>query len=162
MQNNESTLLAQAIGLGAIAGMRSMAAPALVSHHLAHDHSESLGRPFSLVGSPTVATLLKFPALGEMVLDKLPIVPSRIELPPLLGRIGSGALVGATLYRTHGRNLLVGALVGGLAALASTYLIYHLRRVAGERLNVPDGVLGAVEDAVVLGGGLAFLKQAAR
>jgi uncharacterized membrane protein len=162
MQNNESTLLAQAIGLGAIAGMRSMAAPALVSHHLAHDHDESLGRPFSLVGSPTVATLLKFPALGEMVLDKLPIVPSRIELPPLLGRIGSGALVGATLYKTHGRNLLVGALVGGLAALASTYLIYHIRRVAGERLPVPDGVLGAVEDAVVLGGGFAFLKQAAR
>lgn len=160
MTSSNRTTLTQAIGLGVLAGMRSMAAPAIVSRRLAQEgHSDSLGLPFNLLASSRAATLLLLPALGEMVADKLPMTPARIELPPLLGRIGSGALVGAAIYRARKQNLLVGLLVGALSALVSTYITYYLRRTLGEQFDIPDFALAIAEDALVVAGGLALLRS---
>ena len=67
----------QAASLGVIAGMRSMAAPALVSDYLARSQSPSQGRsPLRWLGTTKVAAITKLLAAGEIVGDKLSMEPT--------------------------------------------------------------------------------------
>jgi uncharacterized membrane protein len=59
--------------------------------------------------------------VGELVGDKLPTTPSRIQQPQLTGRIAAGVLAGGLLARQHGRSLVLPAIVAGAAALAASY-----------------------------------------
>ena len=86
-----------AVGFATLAGLRSMSAPAFLSHLLTHQPTSGLdGSPLRLLQKPLVATGLKLMAAGEMVADKLPGMPDRTAPSVLLGRLLSGALVGAT------------------------------------------------------------------
>ncbi len=137
-----------------------MAAPALVSHHLSHAPSEALSAsPLRWLGTPKAATLFKVLALGEIGGDKLPFTPSRIAPGPLFGRILSGGLSGAGLCAADGKSLQTGAVIGALGAVAGAYAFYHLRRSLGQKLPVPDPVLGAVEDVLAYGGGWKVLQD---
>lgn len=148
----------KAICMGVVAGMRSMAAPAFTSHYLARKESKELAdSPFGLMGSPRVAQALKIAAVGEMVADKLPVIPDRIAPGPLVARILSGALCGASLCTAEGKRASVGAICGGLSAVASAYAFYHLRREIGESVALPDTALGLSEDALVICTGLSVL-----
>jgi uncharacterized membrane protein len=73
-------------------------------------------RPFSLLATRRVATMLLAAAAGEVVADKLPFIPPRTSRGPLLGRITFGALVGVTAFAADDEPIPVGALVGGLTA----------------------------------------------
>ena len=97
------------------------------------------------LGGPRVRIAILAGAAGELVIDKLPFVPPRIEPPQLAGRMGAGALAG---HRVAGPQ---GAAAGAVAALGSAFATYHARRMLAERLPVPDPVLGAAEDALALG-----------
>lgn len=150
----------KAICVGVIAGMRSMSAPAFTNAYLARQRSPELANSaLSLLGSRRVATALKVAAAGEMIADKLPIIPDRISPGPLVARALSGALCGAALCRAEGRSLEGGAIAGGLSAIVSTYALYHLRRKIGEARVVPDVALGFAEDAIVIGSGLSLLSH---
>jgi len=147
------------IGMGMIAGMRSMAAPAIVSDYLAQRPWRGLiGLPFSLLSVRKISQVLKLFALGEMIGDKIPGVPHRISFPALLGRGLSGIVVGATVGAVRGNNRNISAIAGGLAAIAAAYGSYHLRIAASKHLQVPDPVIGAVEDALVIGSGIGLLE----
>lgn len=150
----------KAICIGIIAGMRSMSAPAIVSNSLAAQHSQTLDdSSLKFMGSEKVAKVFTVAAMGEMVADKLPIIPARIEPGPLTGRIISGALCGATICTAEGESAKVGAIVGGLSALASAYAFYHLRRKIAETKVVTDIVIGLSEDALVIGGSSMILNE---
>lgn len=150
----------QSACLGVVAGMRSMAAPALVSDHLERTQPEALAAsPLRWLGTPKAATIFKVLALGEIGGDKLPMTPSRIAPGPLFGRILSGGLSGAVLCAADGKRLEAGAIIGALGAIAGAYGFYHLRRTLGQKLPVPDPALGAAEDALAFGGGWAVLRQ---
>lgn len=87
-------------------------------------------------------------ALGELVVDKLPVVPSRIERAPLVGRIGFGAAAGALTAKEAGATWATGAAAGAGAALVGAYVGF-LGRTSGARLSgLPDPVLALVEDAL--------------
>ena len=147
----------KAIGMGVVAGMRSMAAPALVSERLANAGGEPLrDSPLHFLAEPGVAAGLKTLATVEMVADKTPWIPNRTSPPALAGRILAGALVGAALCSRKDYQPEVGALLGAAGAVASTYAMFHLRRDLGEPLNIPDVVLAVAEDFAVcnLGGRL--------
>lgn len=149
----------QTVGLGALAGFRSMTAPALLSSNLLTYHPRALaGSPLRLLQKPLVAHGLKLLAAGEAVGDKLPQAPDRIDATPLLGRAAAGALVGATLYRINHDNQWRGALLGGLAAVAGTYLSFFLRKKATEESGLPGALVGGLEDLLTLGSGLALTK----
>lgn len=160
--NRSVTTLAYAAGLGAIAGMRSMAAPALLSRRLARRQRpwDALRkRPVAvrLLASRRSATVLTVLAAGELVADKLPFVPARTELPSLIGRASSGALCGAAVAARRGGSQPLAAAVGAAAAVGMAHLAYRLRKRAGETTGAPDTVFALAEDAVVLtaGGRLA-------
>ena len=149
----------QTVGLGAVAGLRSMTAPALLSSNLLTYHPHALdGSPLRWLKKPLVAHGLKLLAASEMTADKLPQMPARIVPISLVGRAAAGALVGATLYKINHDKQLTGTLVGALAAVGATYAGYFLRKKATEGSGLSSGVVGGLEDALTLGIGLALSK----
>jgi uncharacterized membrane protein len=157
---DDSYLVWRTLGLGAISGMRSMAAPATLSRAVERGDVDGLeNTPFAAFGSPGVSTMLRMFEIGEMFVDKLPVmVPSRTSPSPLLGRAASGAIAGAALFASGGRRIATGGVLGGASALAAAYATERLRRQLAERLGVPDLVVALSEDAIVLFGGARLLR----
>ena len=147
----------ETLALGAIAGLRSMAAPALLSRAVRHGNLKAPN--LSALGSPKVSTTLTMLMIGEMIGDKTPFAPSRTSAPALLGRLLSGALVGATLFASEGRNRNSGAILGALCAAAAAYGGERLRAATAQNLQLPDLILAGLEDRVVLSVGKSVLQR---
>lgn len=161
MRNERTEMLNtyfQAACLGVIAGMRSMGAPALVSDYLTRTQPPALEQsPLHWLGTAKAANVTKFLAVGEIIGDKLPMTPSRVAPAPLFARMVSGGLSGAALCLAGGKRTDVGAVIGVAAAVAGAYGFYHLRRTLGQKMPVPDPVLGAAEDGLAYGVGWKVL-----
>jgi uncharacterized membrane protein len=97
--------------------------------------------------------------LGELVGDKLPKAPGRTSLPPLLGRVVSGAVVGAAVFASEGRRTTTGMALGSTAAIAAAFAGERLRALAVEKTGLPDPVVALAEDATVLLVGLRSLRD---
>ena len=150
----------ETIGLAATAGIRSMAAPALLSKAVGRgDVGNLAGTPFAALGSGRVPALLEALMIGEMAGDKTPFIPARTSAGPVFGRALSGAIVGAALSASGGRGGASGALVGVLSALAGVYAIDRLRSGATQELGVPDRIFGLLEDGLVLSVGNRLLRR---
>lgn len=149
----------KALGLGIVAGMRSMTPPALIAHELRRTGSRELDEsPLRFLTTAQAAEVTRILAAGEIMADKTPWIPDRISPPGLVGRGVSGALAGAALCSGDGNEEpVVGAVVGAAAALASAFAAYHLRKRLGEA-GIPDPVLAAAEDVLAVGGGLLILR----
>jgi uncharacterized membrane protein len=156
---DDSNLVWRALGLGAIAGVRSMAAPAALSRAVERGDVGGLEQtPFAALGSRRVSRALMLFAIGEMIVDKLPVAPSRTSPPPLLGRAVSGAFVGAALVVSDGRRAAVGGALGAVSALMGAYVGERLRLLGAERLGIPDPIVALLEDGVVLFGAARLLR----
>lgn len=150
----------QAISLGIIAGMRSMAAPAISSKILSTHHSKALeNSPLNFIQSKTTANVLSALALGEFIGDKLPNAPDRTIPPALIGRCLSGALAGAGIYKAGGGNLYLGAMLGGLSACASTFASFYLRKNLVRHTRIIDSIVGTIEDTIVMGGAIEIAES---
>ncbi|AIZ62527.1 hypothetical protein PK28_00330 [Hymenobacter sp. DG25B] len=148
------------MGMGVIAGMRSMSAPALLSGALREQPSGRLAHSkFSWLQNGAVSAGLKALAGAEMVGDKLPTMPNRTEPVSVVGRTLSGALVGAALYKLNRQKLLRGAAVGGLGALAGTFGAFALRKLADNSGTTKEPWTGFIEDALVVAGGKSLLHN---
>ena len=147
------------MGFATLAGMRSMSAPAFLSHYLSRQpHAGLAGSPLRFLQKPIAANVLKVLAAGEIMADKLPMMPDRIAPPALLGRLLSGALVGAVWYKSRRGSALGGGLLGGLVAVASTFVSYALRTGISKQSGVPGALVGVGEDALVVAGGAALVR----
>ena len=147
--------LASAATLGWVAGMRSMTAPALASDALTGAHTF----PARQLAHPLVRRGLAVAALGELVADKLPMTPSRTSPPALIGRLGSGVVVGAAIAAARGDSRVVAALVGGAMAVASSFLMESLRAETGRHTETPDPVVAVGEDALAVALGSLAARQ---
>ncbi|AKQ69841.1 hypothetical protein A176_006753 [Myxococcus hansupus] len=141
-----------ALGMGILAGMRSMSAPTLASRWLATTQPPPEDRLARAMAHPWAPRVLGLLAVGELIGDKLPMAPARVMVVPLTGRMLSGALAAASVTpeRQRGRRLAVAAL-GAVAALASSWAFYALRRTATKKLGVPDVAVALTEDALLAG-----------
>lgn len=146
-------VLTRAAALGVVAGMRSLAAPAALSRHIAHEPVVPHGVLDDLLSRPAAPRILGLASATEHLADKLPFVPARTEPGPLAGRIAAGALCGAVIARRSDESAVAGAVVGGLAAAAATFAFYHLRRALTTDAGLPDVAVAIAEDmaAVALG-----------
>ncbi len=149
----------RAIGLGAISGLRSMSGPAFVSLAASHGKLNLEGTHLAFLGSSRLSKVLVLMELGELVVDKLPQTPSRTELPSLLGRAASGALVGAAVFVSDGRRATTGAALGSTAAIVAAFAGERLRALAVEKIALPDLVAALAGDATVLIVGLRSLRH---
>ena len=95
--SSDLALALSAFGIGIVAGLRSMTAPATVSW-AAHLHRLDLhDSRLALLGSTIVVYTISVLGLGELIADKLPFVPNRTRPLPLAFRVLSGAVCGAAL-----------------------------------------------------------------
>lgn len=151
-----------AAGVGALAGMRSVAAPALLSRELGRGRVRvGRGAAARFFSAPITSRTLGLLAAGEMAADKAPWIPARIDPVPLAGRALLGALGGALVASRLGGASSTAAILGGATAVGVATAMYALRRLARRRLPVPDTVLGLLEDGLVFALG-ARLRSALR
>jgi len=147
----------QAITLGALSGMRSVAGPAIASHILSNRVSYKFSKtPLAFMQTKNVAGTLKVFAAAEFVADKMPFAPNRTDAPGLVVRVLAGSLAGASVYRVNNGNRFIGAVLGGAAALASTFGSFYLRRVIVKKTKIADPLIGAMEDVLVAGAALSL------
>ena len=146
-------------GLGAIAGMRTTIAPAVVSHYLSKNPKSALAKSkLAFMQSPTAAVVTKALSLAEMTTDKLPGTSDRIILPQTLPRVLSGALVGAVIFQASKQKITNGILIGGAAALVATFASFYIRKYLSKVPYVKDPLLGAAEDYVAVSSGASLMK----
>jgi len=150
--------VSKALGLGAISGLRSLSGPAFVSRAASRGRLDLEETPLAFLGSPRLAKLLALMELGELVGDKLPRTPSRTALPPLLGRVVSGAVVGAAVLVSDDRRAATGAVLGSTAAIVAAFAGERLRAQIVERSELPDPVIALAGDAIVLLVGFSSLR----
>ena len=115
--------------LGFVAGQRSVMPLALLSAHLQPSRAGLADRGWAVdvLASPWGAVSLGVAAVGEVVADKLPIIPSRLDPLPLAGRVVLGGTAGALQSLAEGRASDIGALAASLGALVGSVVGYQLR-----------------------------------
>ncbi len=150
----------RAFEIGLIAGMRAMAAPALLSHKLVRTiPTKQPQTPLHYAAQPTTSLALKVLAGGEIIADKIPHGPNRTSSPQFITRVASGATCGALVSEVEGHAAPLGAIAGGLGAVVSTLLFFNLRRWLDHDLGLPDAVGALAEDALVIGAGWSIVNS---
>ena len=154
-----NTALALAFGIGVIAGLRAMTAPAVVTWAADLRWINLAGTHLSFMGSIPAVAIFTLAAVAELVNDKLPKTPPRTAPPSFMARIVMGGLAAATLSVGGGASWLVGAVLGVIGAVVGTYAGYHLRKAIVAGLHSPDFVIALIEDVVAIGGGLFLASR---
>lgn len=137
--------IARAAHLGAPAGIRSMLPLAAVTRAGEAgliDSPRTLALRLAL--TPSVARACAVMAAGEIVADKLPVLPRRTQALPLLGR-GGLACIAALVAGARSAE----AATAALAAVGTALVTYRVRR-AVVSYGLPDPVAGAMEDVLAL------------
>lgn len=150
-------LLLSAFFIGAIAGLRTMTAPAFVAWAARVGRLRLDGTLLSFLGLPVTPWVFTALALGELVADKLPSTPGRTRPGPFVARIVSGAMSGGAITAGSGGPLAVGAVLGAIGAVSGTLAGYNARVRLVPALQVPDSVVALVEDLVAVGGALLIV-----
>jgi len=148
---------ATAATIGAVAGLRCLTAPALLGYFASRENAGELKN--NLLSSPKVAAVVGALAIGELIGDKLPSTPNRTEPTGLIARIVSGAFVGGSICAARKKNVLTGAALGAVAAVAAAYAGQNIRREICDETGIPTAALGAVEDGIAISVGINALKN---
>jgi uncharacterized membrane protein len=75
-----------------VAGLRAFAAPAVLTWAAKRGWIRLGNSPFATIISATAAKRITDFAVSELIADKLPFTPSRLNAAPLASRIVSGAI----------------------------------------------------------------------
>jgi uncharacterized membrane protein len=152
-------VFAFALGIGIVAGLRSLTAPAAVSW-AAHLGWLSLrGSPVAFIGSTVAVVILSLAAIVEFVADLLPKTPNRTAPVGLIARIVTGALSGTCICAAATGPMLVGAVLGAIGAVIGAFAGYQVRTRLVNALGVKDAVIGISEDLVAIGLAYFFVSR---
>ena len=143
-------LFALAIGIGIVAGLRAMTAPAAVSWAAHLGWLNLHGTPLSFMGSAIAVAIFTIGAIGELINDQLPKTPPRTVPPQFIVRIVMGGLCGACLYLSAGASALIGALLGAIGAVIGTLGGYQARKGLVKGLAVKDILVAIPEDLIAI------------
>lgn len=145
----------RSVALGLVTGMRSQLPTALLAWRQSRgDLPEGVAGPARFFNRRGAVPLTALTAIGELIGDKLPKTPSRLEEGSFVGRLTLGATSGAAIAVAFGRSRVVGGLLGSIGAAAGSVLGSQFRTAVSERTDVPDWVWGLVEDATAVAIGL--------
>jgi uncharacterized membrane protein len=98
---------------------------------------------------PWTRRLLVAAAVGELVGDKLPATPSRLEPPGIAGRLALGALAAGLFAQTRKAPWLGAAAIGASSAVVSAKVGHDVRARLAQ--HAPDPAVAVVEDALAVG-----------
>jgi uncharacterized membrane protein len=148
-----------AFGIGVVAGLRSLTAPAVVAWAAHLGWINLHNSPLAFMGSKWSLGIFTVLALAELVADQLPNTPARTAPVGLCARIVTGGLCGACLAVAGGAALLVGSLAGAIGGIAGAFGGYQARVGLVRSLRVPDVVIAVSEDAVAIALGLFLVSR---
>jgi uncharacterized membrane protein len=152
----ERSIRAAAFGIGVVAGLRSLLAPATIVW-TTQKRIVNQELPWAaLITGPASKKLIKL-ALAELLADKLPFTPNRISLGPLASRLASGAACGASVSFLAKASAWEGALWGSAGALAGAFAGFYARRRLGKAHS--DLSVALVEDAIAVALGIGIMRQ---
>jgi uncharacterized membrane protein len=122
------------------------------------------GQPDAVLAKPWVKRLVVLVAAQELVADKLPNTPSRLQAAPLIVRaltgVGTGVIVARRGAAPVGRSTMIGcAVTAGVAAVAGSWLGACWRGWGAPRLG-GDLPAALIEDAAVVA--IAYAAAARR
>jgi uncharacterized membrane protein len=156
---SQSLVILLAFGVGVVAGMRSMTAPAVVAWaaHLGWLHLA--GSPLFFMASRFSLIIFTLAALGEFIGDLLPAAPARTTPFPLAVRFVVGFLAGACVGFSGGISLWIGGAAGAIGALVGAFGGYHARVGLVRALRVKDSAIAIPEDLFAVGVGLFLVSR---
>jgi uncharacterized membrane protein len=146
-----------ALGIGIVAGLRSLTAPAVVAWGAHLGWLNLHGSPLVFMESTAAVTIFSLLAIGELVADKLPMIPKRTAPAPLMARIVTGGLCGACLCAAAGISLFAGALLGGIGGIVGAFLGYGIRKRLD--LHFKDLLVAVCEDLLAVGLALFLVSR---
>ncbi|MXV52134.1 DUF4126 family protein [Pedobacter sp. HMF7647] len=144
---------------GIMAGMRASAAPAFTSRLCQRSPKSLQDSYFKFMESPVTSAITGTNVALEFIGDKLPWTPNRTKAGGVIARVLSGALSAAVISKKQNRPALAGGIIGAVSAIGSTYLFFYLRKRLVKQANLPDPLIGLMEDLVVLYLGTRILKE---
>ena len=147
------------LGIGIVAGLRTMTAPAVVAWAAHLGWIDLSGTHLKFMGSVVVVVLFTLAALGEYVVDTLPGTPARTSGPALTARIFMGLIAGACIGIAGGAAGWVGAAFGSLGAVAGAFGGYEARKKLVKTLNVRDLLVAIPEDLFAIALGLLIVSR---
>ena len=156
---NSSFALLLALGIGVVAGLRCMTAPAIVAWAAHLGWISLVGSHLAFMRSAWAVGIFTVGALAEFVVDQLPTTPARTNPGPLAARIITGSLTGACLGTAGGASLWLGALIGAIGAIAGAFGGHRARVGLVQSLHVPDIAIAIPEDLIAIGLGLFLVSR---
>jgi uncharacterized membrane protein len=156
---NSGLTLLLAFGIGVVAGLRSLTAPAVVSWAAYSGWIHLTGSPLAFMGSKWSVGIFTILALLELVADQLPSTPPRTGAMGLSARVVTGALTGAALAVAGGGALWMGAVFGAIGGVVGAFAGYHARVGLVRGLRIPDFAIALPEDAIAIGLGLFLTSR---
>ncbi|HTU10880.1 MAG TPA: DUF4126 family protein [Allosphingosinicella sp.] len=142
-----------ALGIGFIAGLRAMTAPAAVAWGAWLGWFSLAGTAMAFMGSIIAVIIFSLLAFFELITDQLPSTPSRKVPVQFIARLIMGGLSGAAVGAVFGVTL-AGMACGVAGAVLGTYIGAAFRAALAKafRKDLPAAL---IEDVIALGG--AFL-----
>ena len=159
-----------AIGIGIVAGLRSLLSPAVVAWAAHFGWLNLHGSLLAFMGSTAAVAIFSIFAIGELIADKLPLGASGIDTSAasqsltmnglvmvnaaqnwnLGSAVTIGGLSGASLCAGAGKSLVAGALLGGIGGVIGAFVGYEIRRRVVNNLHIKDTFVAICEDAVAI------------
>jgi uncharacterized membrane protein len=132
--------------LGFVGGLRSLMPLAVLSAYLQRQGADIAdgGWTLDLLASSPGALVLGAAAIGEVLADKFPFVPTRVAPLPLAGRVVLSGSACALAALAKGRRSDTGALIGAISSVGGSLCGYAWRT----RVPLPALVLALSEDTV--------------
>ena len=152
-------VLLLAFGIGFVAGLRSLTAPAVVAWAAYLGWINLSNSILAFMGSVWAVGLFTLLALVEFVADQLPTTPARTGAMGLSARIVMGLLTGACLGIAGGTSPWLAAVIGAVGGVAGAYGGYQARVKLVRGLGVPDFAIAIPEDLIAIGLGLLIVSR---
>jgi uncharacterized membrane protein len=137
--------------LGGMTGLRTMTPMAVLCWFAWAGNLPVAGTWAFWVAKPVTAIVFTVLAVGELVGDKLPMIPSRLSVGPLLSRVFFGGLVGALAAAGLSGSAPEGVVLGAISALAGASAGFHIRRWLVHTRGWRDLPVAMAEDAIAIG-----------
>jgi uncharacterized membrane protein len=139
-----------AVGIGIVAGLRSLTAPAAVAWGAHLGWLNLQGSPLAFMASTAAVVIFSLLAIAELVADKLPRTPKRTAPVPLLARIVTGGLCGACLCAATGQSSLLGVILGATGGVIGAFSGFEIRGRVVNALHIPDFFVAICEDLIAI------------
>ena len=139
-----------ALGIGLVAGLRAMTAPAAIAWAACLGWLPLAGTALAFMGSIWAVGILTLLALIELVGDQLPSTPSRKVPAQFATRLLMGAFCGAAIGAVA--NVLFAGMACGVAgAVLGTYIGAAFRSALAKAFG-RDWPAALIEDLIAIGG----------